>query len=100
MLEKMHLKNDFDGLTGISDVKPFECIGTKEEINCALQMTLNKYHQENLSLPALLKYYEEKVSFASDPSSDLLIEFNEENNIPQKFLAYVQEMYHYVSTTD
>ena len=63
-------------------------------------MTLAKYHKENIALPALLKYYEEKAPSVSDNSIELLTEFNEENNIPQKFLAYVQEMYHYVSTTD
>lgn len=99
MFEKNHLKDDFDGLAGISDVKPFECIGTTEEVNFALQMTLANYKNSAIELPALLKYYEKK-HIKSYNCRNLLTEFNTENNIPKKFSAYVQEMYRYVSTTD
>ncbi len=47
----------FNELTGITDVKPFECVGTVDEVNIALKMIIDKRKGE--ALPYLLKYYSE-----------------------------------------
>lgn len=44
----------FNELTGISEEKPFECVGTVDEINLALLKTIEKYEG---TLPKLLQYY-------------------------------------------
>ncbi len=54
LLNDKELKIFFDELTGMSDVKPFECVGTVDEVNIALCLTLKKYHGD---LPYLLNYY-------------------------------------------
>ena len=38
LLDKPSLQQYFDELTGIAEVKPFECVGTVEEVNRALSM--------------------------------------------------------------
>lgn len=38
LLDKPSLTQYFDELTGIAEVKPFECVGTVDEVNRALQM--------------------------------------------------------------
>ena len=38
LLDKPSLQQYFDELTGIAEVKPFECVGTVEEVNQALSM--------------------------------------------------------------
>lgn len=38
LLDKSSLQHYFDELTGIADVKPFECVGTVDEVNQALAM--------------------------------------------------------------
>ena len=94
MLEDMSLKDDFDGLTGISPVKPFECVGTADEVCFALTKTVEKYKKTGKALPALLDYYDKSGKAVS---RNVLKEFNPENNIPAEFAHKITEMYKYVS---
>ncbi|MBN3034695.1 MAG: hypothetical protein JW861_03860 [Bacteroidales bacterium] len=55
LLDKSELRDIFDQLTGISEMKPFECVGTLDEVNVALCMTMERY--DDSRYPALLKYY-------------------------------------------
>ncbi len=57
LLDKQSLKPIFDQLTGISEIKPFDCVGTIEDVNLALLMTLKK--NKGTTLTCLLKYYAE-----------------------------------------
>lgn len=60
LLDDKDLKLYFDELTGMADVKPFECVGTVDEVNVALCLA-RKFYQGNL--PFLLDYYEKKGGF-------------------------------------
>ena len=100
MLEKEEMSEDFKGLTGISSVKPFECIGTVDEVCCAVNMTIRKMKKDGEKIPALLNLYADTVGAAKPNDTQLLREFNEENNIPPCFKEFVMEMYNYVSRVD
>jgi len=102
MLEKDGLREEFDGLIGVLKEKPFECIGTVEEVRCALEMTAKRYAASNKeTLPVLLDYYLSISSKSFDKSpADLLGAFNHQNNIPKEFNKHVMEMYKYVSAAD
>ncbi|MDR0314406.1 MAG: hypothetical protein LBH71_00455 [Oscillospiraceae bacterium] len=100
MLDKTELIEIFDGLTGFADVKPFECIGTKREINAALLRTYDNMVKSGEAVPKLLDYYSKRVCDNRDDFSALMKEYNEENNIPQDFLKYVKGMYEFVSKCD
>jgi UDP-N-acetyl-alpha-D-muramoyl-L-alanyl-L-glutamate epimerase len=54
LLNKASLQLAFDQLTGWEEIKPFECIGTIEEINIALCAVVDRYGNE---LPRLLQKY-------------------------------------------
>jgi len=54
LLNNSELKQFFDELTGVADVKPFECVGTVDEVNIALCLAMKMYDGE---LPFLLKYF-------------------------------------------
>ncbi len=54
LLNKSSLKPAFDQLIGWNETKPFECIGTIEEVNIALCATVDHYGNE---LPCLLQKY-------------------------------------------
>jgi len=95
MLDDMTLKEDFDGLTGFTPVKPFECVGTADEVCLALEMTAEKYKKQGEKLPALLDYFDKNNKSVH---ANLLKEFNSENNIPSEFIGRVSEMYKYVSS--
>lgn len=43
LLEKDGLQEIFDGLVGFSPLKPFECVGTQEELCFALALTARQY---------------------------------------------------------
>lgn len=96
MLDKRELETDFDGLCGINELKPFECVGTVSEVRCALNKALEKYEAPR---PCLLERYAEKSAWADDIGA-ALGEFNEKINIPQEFMPCVREMFDYVSATD
>jgi UDP-N-acetyl-alpha-D-muramoyl-L-alanyl-L-glutamate epimerase len=51
------LENTFDELTGKTDVKPFECIGTVDEVNSALFEAVLMYDKDEL--PYLLKKFQQ-----------------------------------------
>lgn len=55
LLDNYLLKDLFDQLTGISDEKPFECVGTIQEVNAAARVMLARTPAEKL--PVLLRYY-------------------------------------------
>lgn len=63
MLNDKNMKKYFDELSGIADEKPFECVGTVNEVRQALEMTLDLYSNEDR--PFLLNYFlENKNQFA------------------------------------
>ncbi len=44
-------------LVGIQEDKPFECVGSRDEVNTAIVMTIEKLEREGKALPALMEYY-------------------------------------------
>ena len=93
MLNDEEMTKDFDGLTGISGIKPFECVGTPEEIKLALYLLDKKTDGEK---PLLLKRFNEKGD-TSGIDLGLLKSYNAAHNIPDKFLPQMMEMYSYVA---
>lgn len=57
LLGKKELLKTFIELCGYGEIKPFECVGTFEEVNYAVKKAIEKYG--DLNLPYLLKYYKE-----------------------------------------
>lgn len=55
LFKKKELLETFIGLCGYGKIKPFECVGTFEEVNYAVKKAIEKY--ENKELPYLLEYY-------------------------------------------
>lgn len=51
MLDNPALQADFDGLVGLSPVKPFECVGTVNEIRSALTLTAEKQKKKTDPFP-------------------------------------------------
>ena len=98
LFEKESLKDIFDGLVGISEVKPFECVGTNEEINLALAMCIEQYKEDKVKLPCLLRYFNDKMSVSDILKTKYLLkDFNDVNNIPKEFMPFIKEMQKYVS---
>jgi hypothetical protein len=73
-------------LSGMTGSKPFDCIGTIDEVNAALQMTMNTIPETGL--PELLKLYKDSEMYSRYRNFDtgaLLHSFNENNFLPKEF---------------
>ena len=57
MLEDWDLKDTLDQLVGIKEEKPFECVGSRDEINTAAVLTIRRLEEAGEPLPRLLSYY-------------------------------------------
>jgi len=80
LFAKKAFQGVFDQLTGKAAVKPFDCIGTIDEVNAALVLCIEKYNGEDL--PYLLSYYFTDDLYKEHKKKDsktLLRQFNKEN---------------------
>jgi len=87
LLEDVELEVFFDELTGKADVKPFECVGTVEEVNVALCLSVALY--ENQTIPYLLKLFIESDLYnqcQSIDKLDLLKQIEKEHYLEPEFL--------------
>ena len=77
----------FDQLTGIAREKPFDCVGTVDEVNLALSETIRLYGAD--PLPALLWNYRDTGQykrFRERSFSDFLKVISDRHFVPGKFL--------------
>lgn len=85
MLEKSELAAVFDGLVLDGEDKPFECVGTKNEVRLSLQMALER---RSASPPALLRRFAEQFpSYTPERLDDY---FDKDNFVPKKFLELLK----------
>ena len=108
LLDDTELLADFDGLTGLAPVKPFECVGEAEEVRCAVEWTIEQHRRQNRPLPLLLRHYVESMHgvdkaspappFSPVDRQAMLSCFNEEHGIPAAFMEPVRQMRNYVKS--
>lgn len=67
LFEKESLAPILDQLTGVAENKPFECVGTINEVNAALNESIRKRGGKNL--PALLRHFREFHLEEMEPKS-------------------------------
>ena len=83
MYENEQLLTTFLELTGNRKIKPFDCVGTFEEVNFAISKTIQNIEEKNEKLPYLLEYYKENYKLV-DTSNDITKRYNEENNLTEE----------------
>ncbi|MEI6748503.1 MAG: hypothetical protein ACOYMF_07875 [Bacteroidales bacterium] len=79
-------------LTGLDEVKPFECVGTVDEVNFALRMIIEE--RAGLQLPVLLQHYKESMQVEAENtplSQNLLNSFNDVHFLPVQFLSILKK---------
>ena len=84
MLDNIQYKDIFLGLINQDVDKPFECVGTRDEINYALGLAI----QNNDNLPVLLRYYKDNY-YNKDIKYNIENYYNSENFINKKFLRMI-----------
>lgn len=85
LLDKQNLSDTFKKLVGILPEKPFECVGSREEINFALKNTVKMY--DGKDLPYLLKYYTDTELYKKykDIENPFDSYYDKNNLLPEKF---------------
>lgn len=88
MLNDETMLDLFKELTGIAENKPFECVGTRDEVNLAVMMGIRRFERDGLPLPRLYAYY------LTTPYADVyrsksvnLLAYEEENLVPAQYEA-------------
>ncbi len=90
LFDKESMLDDFIGLIGKGDNKPFECVGTYSEVLYCVNKVIKYKLDNNMSLPYLLKYYYDLYG-VSEYSDSVLNEYNNENNLNEHFSNIVKE---------
>ena len=80
LFEREDLLKTFIELTGNGETKPFDCVGTFEEVNFAISQTINNLEKQNEQLSYLLKYYKDNYGLVNT-SEDITLRYNDENNL-------------------
>jgi hypothetical protein len=94
LLDDEQLRPVFDKLTGAADEKPFDCVGTINEVNLALCETIRQ--REESELPYLLGYYRNSglydiynpVDFATE-----LFNLSAHHHLLPEFLKIIRERF-------
>lgn len=86
LFENKQLLNTFISLTGYGETKPFECVGTYEEVRYALTKTIKKLD----NLPYLLDYYKQNFEL-EDLDKCLEKKYNTQNNLEPKFEKIIKD---------
>ena len=76
------------GLVNPDMTKPFECVGTREEINYSLKLAVE---HTNGNLPVLLDYYKQNLY---NPQQVYNVEnfYNPQHNIPEDYLNMLAKL--------
>ena len=93
LLDDEGLTGIFDKLIGVEEEKPFECVGSRQEINAALCMSIDKIAGSGNPLPRLLRYYKTLGYYESckDEAEWHLRFFDEENLLPDSFRKVIEK---------
>jgi len=85
-------------LFGVTERKPFECVGTHEENKVAFYLSLKKIQQAGQPVPILLQKIDDQVlSFESDldhRSEQLLSSWNTHHALPLKLELFLKDLVH------
>lgn len=90
LYEKEKLLETFKELCGYGKTKPFECVGTYEEVNYAVTVTIENLEKNKSTLPYLLQYYRDNYELVNT-QEDITKRYNQNNNLPKELDIILKE---------
>ncbi len=84
------LKNIMNQLDGEVEVKPFECVGTPEEVNAALGY-FSGSQKEAVKFPLIQNIEDQEENRKADSFRKLLHHLNREHFLPENFLKIIKK---------
>lgn len=87
MFDDMEMLETFKKLIGIANEKPFECVGSRDEVNFAVSSAVNRLISSGEKLPYLFEFYKNTELFKeySSKKNPLYEYYNDKNNLPDEF---------------
>jgi hypothetical protein len=89
LLDDPELYNIFIGLINPDVTKPFECVGTRAEINFSLSLGIEKDTVNEDPLPKLLEWYRDNLYRPSNTQDGVAGYYNPKHFIPEQFLPLI-----------
>ena len=86
LFEKESLKDTFVELCGFGEIKPFECVGTYEEVQYAVSEVIRQ--NEGKNLPYLVQYYKDNFELRD---GDFRTYYNNQNFVPEEFSKLLKD---------
>jgi hypothetical protein len=90
MLNDEELIPIFEKLIGIKSEKPFECVGSCDEVNAAIQELQRQYAHRGDAIPVLLEYYKTLNLIERYNIDEMCRKFDKDNNVPETFLKAIE----------
>ena len=96
LYENKELTTTYKELLGIDGIKPFECVGTNEEVTYAMYLQYEKI-KNNPQIPPIMELFKNEVLPKLSPNDLINLEkklftlYTDETHIPTKFQAILQE---------
>jgi len=90
MLNDSGLMSVFEKLIGLQQEKPFECVGSCDEVNAALQELIRQYESHHTSLPELIRYYKVLGITNKYDVSEMCSSYDENNHVPERFVQIIK----------
>ena len=93
MANREDMLTTFQQLIGITDEKPFECVGSRDEINYSVTKAIENLESSGTKLPFLFEYYKTTGLYAEykTKNNPLYTYYNSVNNLPEEFAAIVRK---------
>lgn len=93
MINDASMISVMEQLTGVVEEKPFECVGSRDEVNTAICMTIRQLEEAGEELPVLLEHYKKSEQYAefSGKENHFFTEYDKDNLLPEKFAELVRK---------
>ena len=91
LFEDDTLTEDFDKLCGILPEKPFECVGSRDEVNASVTEAIGKYASLQLPLPKLLRHYQDSPVVPAIPFSKYIKQYSTEHALNEYFEKIIKD---------
>lgn len=92
IFEDETLISTLEQLVGIQEEKPFECVGSRREVNVAIRLTIRRLERSGKRLPKLLAYYKNSMQYPVQDREDdgYFSYFDSENLVPEPWKELVK----------
>lgn len=88
LFEREDLLKTFGELCGFGEYKPFECVGTYDEVRFSVMKTIKNQKEK---LPFLLEWYNNCYKDVFPLKEEMLEYYNNKNNVPKEFEKILKE---------